>query len=144
MRVIGIESSCDETAVAVYDADRGLLSHRLHSQVAMHQAYGGIVPELASRDHVRRLLPLVREALADAASGRESIDGVAYTAGPGLTRAQLVGAGFARSLAYAWDRPAVGVHHLEGHLLAPLLEPNPPALLFFLWFVLSAGSTSDT
>ena len=140
MRVIGIESSCDETAVAVYDADRGLLSHRLHSQVAMHQAYGGIVPELASRDHVRRLLPLVREALADAASGRESIDGVAYTAGPGLIGALLVGAGFARSLAYAWDRPAVGVHHLEGHLLAPLLEPNPPAFPF-LALLVSGGHT---
>jgi N6-L-threonylcarbamoyladenine synthase len=140
MRVIGIESSCDETAVAVYDADRGLLSHRLHSQVAMHQAYGGIVPELASRDHVRRLLPLVREALADAASGRESIDGVAYTAGPGLIGALLVGAGFARSLAYAWDRPAVGVHHLEGHLLAPLLEPNPPAFPFLALWV-SGGHT---
>jgi len=140
MRVIGIESSCDETAVAVYDADRGLLSHRLHSQVAMHQAYGGIVPELASRDHVRRLLPLVREALADAASGRESIDGVAYTAGPGLIGALLVGAGFARSLAYAWDRPAVGVHHLEGHLLAPLLEANPPAFPF-LALLVSGGHT---
>ena len=140
MRVIGIESSCDETAVAIYDGDRGLLSHRLHSQVAMHQAYGGIVPELASRDHVRRLLPLVREALADAASGRESIDGVAYTAGPGLIGALLVGAGFARSLAYAWDRPAVGVHHLEGHLLAPLLEANPPAFPF-LALLVSGGHT---
>jgi N6-L-threonylcarbamoyladenine synthase len=127
MRVIGIESSCDETAVAVYDADLGLLSHRLHSQIAMHQAYGGVVPELASRDHVRRLLPLVREALADAKSDRQSIDAVAYTAGPGLIGALLVGAGFAGSLGLAWGKPAIGIHHLEGHLLAPLLEPEPPS-----------------
>jgi N6-L-threonylcarbamoyladenine synthase len=140
MRVIGIESSCDETAVAVYDGDRGLLSHRLYSQIAMHQAYGGVVPELASRDHVRRLLPLVREALAEAQSSRESIDGVAYTAGPGLIGALLVGAGFALSLAYAWDKPAVGIHHLEGHLLAPLLEPNPPRFPF-LALLVSGGHT---
>ncbi len=140
MRVIGIESSCDETAVAVYDLAQGLLSHRVFSQVAMHQAYGGVVPELASRDHVRRLLPLVREALTDAGSGRASIDGVAYTAGPGLIGALLVGAGFARSLAYAWDRPAVGIHHLEGHLLAPLLEANPPAFPF-LALLVSGGHT---
>src|SRR5271154_1679949 len=111
MRVIGIESSCDETAVAVYDEQAGLLSHRLFSQVAMHQAYGGVVPELASRDHVRRLLPLVREALADAQSGKDSIDGIAYTAGPGLIGALLVGAGFATSLGYAWGKPAMGIHH---------------------------------
>jgi len=122
MRVIGIETSCDETAVAVYDARRGLLSHRLHSQIAVHQAYGGVVPEIASRDHVKWLLPLVREALAEADSSPESIDGVAYTAGPGLIGALLVGAGFARSLAYAWGRPAVAIHHLEGHLLAPLVS----------------------
>jgi N6-L-threonylcarbamoyladenine synthase len=140
MRVIGIESSCDETAVAVYDADLGLLSHRLHSQVAMHQAYGGVVPELASRDHVRRLLPLVREALAQANSGRQSIDGVAYTAGPGLIGALLVGAGFAHSLAFAWGKPALGIHHLEGHLLAPLLEPNPPKFPF-LALLVSGGHT---
>ena len=140
MRVIGIESSCDETAVAVYDADLGLLSHRLHSQVAMHQAYGGVVPELASRDHVRRLLPLVRQALADAKSGRESIDGVAYTAGPGLIGALLVGAGFAMSLGFAWGRPVLGIHHLEGHLLAPLLEPNPPSFPF-LALLVSGGHT---
>src|ERR1700684_2231552 len=127
MRVIGIESSCDETAVAVYDDTEGLLSHRLFSQVPLHQAYGGVVPELASRDHIRRLLPLVREALAEAGSHRASIDGVAYNPGPGVIGALLVGAGFARSLAYAWDKPALGVHHLEGHLLAPLLEINPPA-----------------
>lgn len=140
MRVIGIESSCDETAVAVYDRALGLLSHRLYSQIAMHQPYGGVVPELASRDHVRRLLPLVREALAAAHSAPGSIDGVAYTAGPGLVGALLVGAGFARSLAYAWGRPAVGIHHLEGHLLAPLLEPHPPEFPF-LALLVSGGHT---
>ena len=140
MRVIGIESSCDETAVAVYDADLGLLSHRLHSQIAMHQAYGGVVPELASRDHIRRLLPLVREALADAESDRGSIDGVAYTAGPGLIGALLVGAGFAAALGRAWGKPSIGIHHLEGHLLAPLLEPDPPAFPF-LALLVSGGHT---
>jgi N6-L-threonylcarbamoyladenine synthase len=140
MRVLGIESSCDETAVAVYDEARGLLSHRLHSQVAMHQAYGGVVPELASRDHVRRLLPLVREALAEAQSDRDSIDGIAYTAGPGLIGALLVGEGFATALGKAWGRPALGIHHLEGHLLAPLLEPKPPAFPF-LALLVSGGHT---
>ncbi len=140
MRVIGIETSCDETAVAVYDGARGLLSHRLHSQIAMHQEYGGVVPELASRDHVRRLLPLVREALKQADSDRFSIDAVAYTAGPGLIGALLTGAGFARSLAFAWDRPALAIHHLEGHLLAPLLEANPPAFPF-LALLVSGGHT---
>jgi N6-L-threonylcarbamoyladenine synthase len=140
MRVIGIESSCDETAVAVYDAGLGLLSHRLYSQVAMHRAYGGVVPELASRDHVRRLLPLVREALTQAGSGPASIDGVAYTAGPGLIGALLVGAGFAQSLAFAWGKPALGIHHLEGHLLAPLLEPKPPTFPF-LALLVSGGHT---
>src|ERR1700722_17966035 len=140
MRVIGIESSCDETAVAVYDADLGLLSHRLHSQVAMHQAYGGVVPELGYRDHVRRLLRLVRGGLDGARAGRESIDGVAYTAGPGLIGALLVGASFAASLGLAWERPTLGIHHLEGHLLAPLLEPNPPGFPF-LALLVSGGHT---
>ncbi len=140
MRVLGIESSCDETAAAVYDSDAGLMSHRLFSQIAMHQAYGGVVPELASRDHVRRLLPLVREALAAAASDRLSIDAVAYTAGPGLIGALLVGAGFARSLAYAWGKPALGIHHLEGHLLAPLLEADAPEFPF-LALLVSGGHT---
>jgi len=140
MRVLGIESSCDETAVAVYDDVRGLLSHRLHSQVAMHQAYGGVVPELASRDHVRRLLPLVREALAEAQSDRTSIDGIAYTAGPGLIGALLVGQGFASALGKAWGRPALGIHHLEGHLLAALLEAKPPAFPF-LALLVSGGHT---
>lgn len=140
MRVLGIESSCDETAVAVYDEIDGLLSHRLYSQVAMHQAYGGVVPELASRDHVLRLLPLVREALAEARSDKESIDGIAYTAGPGLIGALLVGAGFATALGVAWRKPALGIHHLEGHLLAPLLEPKPPAFPF-LALLVSGGHT---
>ncbi len=140
MRVLGLESSCDETAVAVYDSAAGLLSHRLYSQIALHQAYGGVVPELASRDHVRRLLPLVREALADADSDRDSIDGIAYTAGPGLIGALLVGAGFATGLALAWGKPALGIHHLEGHLLAPLLESKPPDFPF-LALLVSGGHT---
>ena len=140
MRVLGIESSCDETAVAVYDDAMGLLSHRIHSQVAMHQAYGGVVPELASRDHIRRLLPLVREALTEAQSDKESIDAIAYTAGPGLIGALLVGAGFASGLGLSWGKPALGIHHLEGHLLAPLLEPTPPAFPF-LALLVSGGHT---
>ncbi len=140
MRVIGIETSCDETAVAIYDAERGLLSHRLHSQIALHQAYGGVVPEIASRDHVKRLLPLTREALLAAHSSPAVIDGVAYAGGPGLIGALLVGAGFARSLAYAWGRPAVAVHHLEGHLLAPLLETPSPEFPF-LALLVSGGHT---
>lgn len=126
MRVLAIESSCDESAVAVLDRRKGLLAHEIFSQIDLHRVFGGVVPELASRDHVRRLLPLVRAALAAAATSPAEIDGVAYTAGPGLIGALLTGAALARSLAYAWDRPAIGVHHLEGHLLAPLLEPDPP------------------
>ena len=127
MRVLAIESSCDESAVAVLDDARGLLAHVLHSQIDEHRLYGGVVPELASRDHVRRLVPLVRAALAQANSTRADISGVAFTAGPGLIGALLTGAALARSLAYAWGVPAVNVHHLEGHLLAPMLEPEPPA-----------------
>jgi N6-L-threonylcarbamoyladenine synthase len=126
MRVLAIESSCDESAAAVLDAERGLLAHELFSQVDLHRAYGGVVPELASRDHVRRLLPLVRLALERAGGSASDIHGVAYTAGPGLIGALLTGASLAASLAYAWRVPAIGVHHLEGHLLAPLLEPDPP------------------
>jgi N6-L-threonylcarbamoyladenine synthase len=140
MRVLGIESSCDETAVAVYDSAAGLLSHRLYSQVVMHQAYGGVVPELASRDHLRRLLPLVREALEESRSGRDTIDAVAYTAGPGLIGALLVGAGFATGLGLSWGKPALGIHHLEGHLLAPLLEPKAPSFPF-LALLVSGGHT---
>jgi N6-L-threonylcarbamoyladenine synthase len=126
MRILALESSCDESAVAVYDDAAGLLSHEIHSQVDLHRLYGGVVPELASRDHVQRLLPLVRSALAAAKTAPTDLDGVAYTAGPGLIGALLTGAALGRSLAYAWGVPAVGVHHLEGHLLAPLLEASPP------------------
>src|SRR5579863_7483878 len=122
MRVLALESSCDESAAAVLDQHAGLMSHELYSQVELHRAYGGVVPELASRDHVRRLLPLVHRALQRAATLPAELTGVAYTAGPGLIGALLTGAALARSLAYAWGVPAIGVHHLEGHLLAPLLE----------------------
>ena len=125
--VLGIESSCDETGVAVFQPGRGLLADRLYSQIDLHQAYGGVVPELASRDHVRKLLPLIRETLAAAGLGVHDLGGVAYTAGPGLVGALLVGAAAARALAWALQIPAIGVHHMEGHLLAPLLEPDPPA-----------------
>ena len=140
MRVLGIETSCDETGVAVYDPARGLLAHGLHTQSAIHAEFGGVVPELASRDHVRRLPPLVRRVLDESGSGPGDIDGVAYTAGPGLVGALLVGAAFGRSLAYAWGVPAVGVHHLEGHLLAPMLEPEPPGFPF-LALLVSGGHT---
>src|SRR4029078_1619285 len=123
-----------------YDGTVGLLSHALHSQVQMHAVYGGVVPELAFRDHVRRLLPLIQTALADANTQPEQIDGVAYTAGPGLVGALLVGGAVARSLAFAWGRPALGVHHLEGHLLAPMLEATPPEFPF-LALLVSGGPT---
>jgi N6-L-threonylcarbamoyladenine synthase len=126
MRVLGIESSCDESAVAIYDEVAGLLAHRIYSQVDLHRLYGGVVPELASRDHVRRLLPLVRETLAAAATNSGDLAGVAFTAGPGLVGALLTGAALAQALAYGWDLPAIGIHHLEGHLLAPLLEHPAP------------------
>jgi N6-L-threonylcarbamoyladenine synthase len=126
MRILAIESSCDESAAAVLDADRGLLGHEVFSQIELHRLFGGVVPELASRDHVRRLLPLVRNVLDTAGTTPADLNGVAYTAGPGLIGALLTGASLARSLAYAWRVPALGVHHLEGHLLAPLLEPEPP------------------
>src|SRR6185437_8880922 len=126
MRILAIEASCDESAAAVLDASRGLLAHEIFSQIELHRVFGGVVPELASRDHVRRLLPLVRAVMAKAGSGPRDLSGVAYTAGPGLIGALLTGASLARSLAYAWKVPALGVHHLEGHLLAPLLEADPP------------------
>jgi len=126
MRILSLESSCDESAAAILDSKEGLLAHELFSQIELHQIYGGVVPELASRDHVRKLLPLVRSALQKAGTDPKNLDGVAYTAGPGLIGALLTGAALARSLAYAWDVPAIGVHHLEGHLLAPLLESDPP------------------
>jgi N6-L-threonylcarbamoyladenine synthase len=126
MRILALESSCDESAIAVYDDVAGLLAHAIHSQIDLHRVYGGVVPELASRDHVRRLLPLVRTALDESKTSPDELDGVAFTAGPGLIGALLTGAALGRSLAYAWNLPAVAVHHLEGHLLAPLLENDPP------------------
>jgi N6-L-threonylcarbamoyladenine synthase len=140
MRILGIETSCDDTGVAVYDSDRGLLAHRLYSQTALHADYGGVVPELASRDHIRKLLPLIREVLAEARCQPGDIHGIAYTAGPGLAGALLVGAALGRSLALAWDIPAVGVHHMEGHLLSPMLETDPPAFPF-LALLVSGGHT---
>ncbi|MCH8536757.1 MAG: tRNA (adenosine(37)-N6)-threonylcarbamoyltransferase complex transferase subunit TsaD [Alkalimonas sp.] len=140
MRVLGIETSCDETGIAIYDSEHGLLSHVLYSQIELHADYGGVVPELASRDHVRKTLPLIRQALAEAKCSAAEIDGVAYTAGPGLAGALLVGASIGRSLAFAWQKPAVGVHHMEGHLLAPMLEANPPAFPF-LALLVSGGHT---
>lgn len=144
MKVLGIESSCDETGVAVYDTAlpgaAGLRAHAVYSQIALHAEYGGVVPELASRDHVRKLLPLIRQTLAEADLSVSDLDGVAYTAGPGLVGALLVGAGVARSLAWALDLPAVGVHHMEGHLLAPLMEDDPPAAPFVALLV-SGGHT---
>ncbi len=136
MRILGIETSCDETGVAVYDSELGLLGHALHSQVAMHAEYGGVVPELASRDHVRKILPLLQELDFSA----DSIDGVAYTAGPGLIGALLVGASIGRALAWSWGVPAVGVHHMEGHLLAPMLEEERPEFPFVALLV-SGGHT---
>jgi N6-L-threonylcarbamoyladenine synthase len=140
MRVLGIETSCDDTGVAVYDADYGLLAHRLYSQTPIHAQYGGVVPELASRDHVHKLLPLVKAVMAEARSSAVDIDGVAYTAGPGLAGALLVGAAVGRALAYAWRIPAIGVHHMEGHLLSPMLEPERPAFPF-LALLVSGGHT---
>ncbi len=139
MRVLGIETSCDETGVAVYDSEAGLLGHQLYSQIKVHAEYGGVVPELASRDHIRKLLPLVDEILERTGS-KNKIDAVAYTSGPGLIGALLVGSCIGRSLAYAWGVPAVGVHHMEGHLLAPMLEEKPPAFPFVALLV-SGGHT---
>lgn len=140
MRVLGIETSCDETGVAIYDSDSGLLAHRLHSQIEMHADYGGVVPELASRDHIRRLVPLVREVMAAADTQPADIDGIAYTAGPGLAGALLTGALFGRSLAMAWNVPAVAIHHMEGHLLAPMLDAQRPEFPFVALLV-SGGHT---
>lgn len=137
-RVLGIETSCDETGVALYDGARGLLAHVLYSQIPVHATYGGVVPELAARDHIQRTLPLIRQVLEQA--GRTRADGVAYTAGPGLIGALLVGAALARSLAHGWGVPAVAVHHMESHLLAPMLEPDPPEFPF-LALLVSGGHT---
>ena len=130
MRVLGIETSCDETGIAIVDSEQGLLSHQLYSQVKLHADYGGVVPELASRDHVRKIIPLIKNALQQAHCQAEDIDGIAFTQGPGLVGALLVGASVARALAFAWDKPVIGVHHMEGHLLAPMLEDNPPPFPF--------------
>ena len=140
MKVLGIETSCDETGIAVYDSDRGLLADCLYSQVGIHASYGGVIPELASRDHIRKTLPLIKEAIKDASIKASELDGVAYTAGPGLVGALLVGAAIGRSLAMGWGVSAIGVHHMEGHLLAPMLEPNPPAFPFVALLV-SGGHT---
>ena len=149
MIVLGIETSCDETGIAVYDtknweagqpARLGILGQALHSQVAMHREYGGVVPELASRDHIRRVLPLLEQALGQASLPLESIDAVAYTQGPGLAGALLVGTAFGRSLALALDKPSIGVHHLEGHLLSPLLGESAPQFPFIALLV-SGGHT---
>ena len=140
MLVLGIESSCDETAIAIYDSDKGLLAHTIHSQVELHAEYGGVVPELASRDHIRYLVPLMEQALQEAGLSRDAVDGVAYTAGPGLIGALMSGACVGRSFAWALGLPALEVHHMEGHLLAPMLEQNRPDFPFIALLV-SGGHT---
>ncbi|MBO1923870.1 tRNA (adenosine(37)-N6)-threonylcarbamoyltransferase complex transferase subunit TsaD [Thiomicrorhabdus sp. 6S3-12] len=135
MLVLGIESSCDETGIALYDGENGLLAHRLYSQVELHALYGGVVPELASRDHIRRIIPLIQDTLKAAERQISDLSGIAYTAGPGLIGALLTGASVARSLAFALNVPAVGVHHMEGHLLAPMLEENKPQFPFICLLV---------
>ncbi len=140
MLILGVESSCDETGIALYDSAAGLLAHALHSQVAMHAEYGGVVPELASRDHIRRIVPLLRATLENAGKSLADIDAVAYTRGPGLSGALLVGCAFAESLALALDKPTIPVHHLEGHLLSPLLSRTPPTFPFVALLV-SGGHT---
>lgn len=139
MLILGLETSCDDTGVAVYDSDRGLLAHQLYSQL-IHADYGGIVPELASRDHIRKCLPLVEAVLKEADLDGSELDGVAYTSGPGLAGALLVGAALGRALAWGWQVPAIGVHHMEGHLLSPMLEDNKPEFPF-LALLISGGHT---
>ena len=140
MRVLGIETSCDETGIAIYDDKAGLLANQLYSQIKLHADYGGVVPELASRDHIRKTVPLIQAALKEANLTAKDIDAVAYTAGPGLVGALLVGATIGRSLAFAWDVPAIPVHHMEGHLLAPMLEEKTPDFPFVALLV-SGGHT---
>ena len=140
MLVLGIETSCDETGVALYDSQQGLLADALFSQIDLHRVYGGVVPELASRDHVKRLLPLIKQVLAEANKQAQQIDAIAYTAGPGLVGALLVGASCAKALAFARQVPVLGVHHMEGHLLAPMLESTPPHFPFIALLV-SGGHT---
>jgi N6-L-threonylcarbamoyladenine synthase len=140
MYVLGIETSCDETGVALYHSEQGLLNHLLYSQIDMHTEYGGVVPELASRDHIRKLVPLIKQCLQESRLKNSDINGIAYTAGPGLMGALLVGAATARSLAWSWQIPAISVHHMEGHLLAPMLEESPPAFPFVA-LLISGGHT---
>ncbi len=140
MRILGIETSCDETGIAIYDDEQGIMAHRLYSQIAVHADYGGVVPELASRDHVRKTIPLIKDVLVDANVTPQALDGIAYTAGPGLVGALLVGCSIGRSLAYGWNLPAVPVHHMEGHLLAPMLEDKAPQFPFVALLV-SGGHT---
>jgi tRNA N6-adenosine threonylcarbamoyltransferase len=140
MQVLGIETSCDETGIAIYDSEAGLIAHNLYSQVKLHEEYGGVVPELASRDHVRRVLPLIRQTVSEAKTELKSLDAIAYTAGPGLMGALLVGTATGRSLAYSLSIPAVGVHHMEAHLLAPMLEEDVPDYPF-LALLVSGGHT---
>ena len=140
MKILGIESSCDETGIAIYDTEQGLIADQLYSQIELHAEYGGVVPELASRDHVRKIVPLIRQTCAEAGLSLKDLDGVAYTAGPGLVGALLVGACVGKSLAWALDLPAVEVHHMEGHLMAPLLEEDQPEFPF-LCLLVSGGHT---
>ena len=140
MKVIGIETSCDETGVAIYDSDKGLIADLLYSQVQLHKEFGGVVPEIASRDHIRKTIPMIHEALAKANCSAKNIDGIAYTAGPGLIGALLVGSSIAKSLALAWGVPALGIHHMEGHLLAANLSSKPPSHPFVALLV-SGGHT---
>ncbi|CAM2148070.1 N(6)-L-threonylcarbamoyladenine synthase, TsaD subunit [Pararobbsia alpina] len=140
MLVLGLESSCDETGLALYDSERGLLAHALHSQIAMHREYGGVVPELASRDHIRRALPLLEQVLEQAGARLDDVDAIAFTQGPGLAGALLVGASVANGLALALNKPVIGIHHLEGHLLSPLLVDAPPPFPFVALLV-SGGHT---
>ncbi|MFC3194708.1 tRNA (adenosine(37)-N6)-threonylcarbamoyltransferase complex transferase subunit TsaD [Marinicella sediminis] len=140
MRILGIESSCDETGIAIYDTEQGLIADQLYSQIELHAQYGGVVPELASRDHVRKIVPLIRQTCEEAGLSLSDLDGVAYTAGPGLVGALLVGSCVGKSLAWALDLPAVEVHHMEGHLMAPLLEADQPAFPF-LCLLVSGGHT---
>lgn len=140
MKVLGIETSCDETGVAIYDSEAGLLAEELYSQIEIHAEYGGVIPELASRDHIRKTLPLIQKAMKDASVSPQQLGGIAYTAGPGLVGALLVGGSIGRSLGMGWGIPVIGVHHMEGHLLAPMLEENPPQFPFVALLV-SGGHT---
>lgn len=140
MYILGIETSCDETGVAIYHSQRGLIHHLLHSQIAMHSEYGGVVPELASRDHIRKIIPLIKQLLSESALVAKDITAIAYTAGPGLMGALLVGASVAQSIAMAWQIPALPIHHMEGHLLAPMLEPDAPDFPFVA-LLISGGHT---